>query len=162
MSPNFYLYTSTFVWDRLLQKNFFEVFIALKVQVLLFCSFLSLTNAESGDISSTKKALFHITHKVAVSNKHKSIFILPFLSFSCSERCSSLHSKKKGTLPNFKKRFRRFQKACKCVQTSKKKKKKLRNLKRIFPCIQRKILFFRNLFKFRRAKKWFRRKIRNL
>jgi hypothetical protein len=71
-------------------KNVFEVFIALKVQVLLFCSFLSLTNAESSNISSTKKALFHITHKVAGSNKYKSIFILPFLSFSCSERCSYL------------------------------------------------------------------------
>jgi hypothetical protein len=32
--------------------------------------------------------------------------------------------KNKGTLSNFKKRFRRFQKACKCVETSKKKKKK--------------------------------------
>jgi hypothetical protein len=53
---------------------------------------------------------------------------------------------KKGTLPNFKKRFRRFQKACKCVETSKKKKKKFRKPLKDLPVYPGEDLFFLETF----------------
>ena len=71
--------------------------------------------------------------------------------------------KKKGSFPNPRKRFRRFEKACKCVESSKKRIKKSTKPLKVLPLDTREEPFScETFFKFGTAKKGFVKKIRNL
>jgi hypothetical protein len=74
-----------------------------------------------------------------------------------------IHSKKKKYFTEPQKRFGRCRKASKCIQRVKKRIKKFyETLKGSSRVTKGRTFFLRNLFKFRTAKKRFRRKVRNL